>query len=130
MSALKRQACSSPDVDLKPILIMNDNGGKAGSPLIRMNNDAEDDPIPILPSPGFNVKENQPPQGRETSLKQKGHPSSGMNASVKETDSEGNSMGVLYQSTIGSINGDQKDNRRNGSLLTPSSLPRAGIAPE
>ena len=92
MNSSKRQACSSPDVDLKPILIMNDSGGRAESPLIRTDNDADDDPIPILPSPGFNVTENQTAQG--------------------------------------SINGDQKDNRRNGDFFFPFLLRRAWVAPE
>ena len=87
MNSSKRQACSSPDVDLKPILIMNDSGGRAESPLIRTDNDADDDPIPILPSPGFNVTENQTAQGREAISKQKSYPASGVNVSVKETDS-------------------------------------------
>ena len=130
MNSSKRQACSSPDVDLKPILIMNDSGGRAESPLIRTDNDADDYPIPILPSPGFNVTENQTAQGREAISKQKSYPASGVNVSVKETDSEGNSMGVLYQSTIGSINGDQKDNRRNGDFFFPFLLRRAWVAPE
>ena len=109
---------------------MNDSGGRAESPLIRTDNDADDDPIPILPSPGFNVTENQIAQGREAISKQKSYPASGVNVSVKETDSEGNSMGVLYQSTIGSINGDQKDNRRNGDFFFPFLLRRAWVAPE
>ena len=89
---------------------MNDSGGRAESPLIRTVNDADDDPIPILPSPGFIVTENQTAQGREAISKQKSYPASGVNVSVKETDSEGNSMGVLYQSTIGSINGAKRTN--------------------
>ena len=115
MSTLKRQRSSAAEADLKPILIMQDSGGRTESPLIRTNDEHDDDPVPIFPSPGFVPGENQPLSSREANAKQRGRHSSIPNSSVKETESEGNSMGVLYQSTIGSINGEPKDAHRNGS---------------
>ena len=115
MSNLKRQRSSLMEADLKPILIMEDSGGRTESPLIRTNDERDDDPVPIFPSPGFVPGESQQLPSKETNAKQRGRNSSIPNNSVKETESDGNSMGVLYQSTIGSINGEPKDAHRNGN---------------
>mgnify|MGYP003262121135 CR=1 FL=1 len=37
-----------------------------------------------------------------------------MQSSARESDSEGNSMGVLYQSSMGSMNQDNRGHSKNG----------------
>ena len=41
-----------------------------------------------------------------------------MQSSARESDSEGNSMGVLYQSSMGSLNQDNRGHSKNGTSDT------------
>lgn len=102
--------------DPEPIYIVKDVDDNDKKPLFLNKEEGEDDLIPILPSPGYDVNNYviDPYQSP-------GIPSSGVSSpilhSIKEPDSDGNSMGVLYQSTVGSVNLDNREGNRNGKML-------------
>lgn len=99
-----------------PIYTVGDNEDSDQKPLFPNKEEEEEELLPIFPSPGYNMNSfggnnNQPslinPLQRSTS--------SAIN-SIRDPDSDGNSMGVLYQSTVGSVT-DHQDYRKNGIFL-------------
>lgn len=106
----------APNDEPEPIYVVKDLEDGDQKPLFLNKEDGEDDPIPILPSPGYNANNYY----CNTNLSSPQLPSQGISSpvlhSIKEVDSDGNSMGVLYQSTAGSVNLDNRDGHRNGTL--------------
>ena len=101
--------------DPEPIYFIGDPDDVDKKPLILNKDNDEEDPTPIFPSDGYNgMNFNGNFNPASPQLHTPGF-SSPVVKSVKEIESEGNSMGVLYQSTVGSVNLDHRETSRNGN---------------
>ena len=80
-----------------------------GSPIIPNMESSEADIVPIIPSPGYQPDIFGAPLVASNSTPVHGY-------SSREGESEGNSMGVQYQSTNGSVLTDKKYSSGNGSV--------------
>lgn len=110
MNSLFQDSVDLQSQDPKPIMYISDEGGSHEMPLIKISAEKEND-AEILFSPKVmdttdKVKQEDPPilKSRE-SLTQ---------SSFRESESEGNSMGVLYQSSMGSLHQDTLRHGKNG----------------
>ena len=101
---------SSQDLEHPPPLaLVQDEGDRMGSPIIPNMENSEADIIPIIPSPGYQPDIFGAPLVGSNSGQNHGHGS-------REGESEGNSLGVQYQSTNGSVLTDKKYSSGNGSV--------------
>ena len=115
----------------EPIFEFGDTDEADKKPLFPMKEDEEDNPIPIFPSPGYTTNSYSGNGNLASpSMQLQGSSSSAVN-SIRDPESDGNSMGVLYQSTGGSVilEQQQQEGRRNG-IYVFSILIRFGIQTE
>ena len=98
----------------EPIFEFRDTEDSEKKPLFLMKEDEQDNPTPIFPSPGYITNPYSGSGNLVIASNQiQGSSSSAVN-SIRDPDSDGNSMGVLYQSTGGSVILEQQEGRRNG----------------
>ena len=92
-----------------PLALVQDGSDRMGSPIIPNMESSEADIVPIIPSPGYQPDIFGAPLVASNSTPVHGY-------SSREGESEGNSMGVQYQSTNGSVLTDKKYSSGNGSV--------------
>lgn len=102
--------------DPEPIYVVKDVDDNDKKPLFPNKEDGEGDFIPIVPSPGYDANNYLIDPYQSPGIHSSGV-SSPILHSIKEPDSDGNSMGVLYQSTVGSVNLENREGHRNGMML-------------
>lgn len=105
-----------------PLALVQDAEDRMGSPIIPNMESSEADIVPIIPSPGFQPNIFGAPLVASPSTQIHG-------SSSREGESEGNSMGVQYQSTNGSVLTDKKYSSGNGSDSVGKSR-RSWLSPE
>lgn len=110
-----------------PLALVQDEGDRMGSPIIPNMENSEADIIPIIPSPGYQPDIFGAPLVGSNSGQNHGHGS-------REGESEGNSLGVQYQSTNGSVLTDKKyssgndlGSRLNSPLITGQTMDPSSI---
>ena len=111
MNSLFQNSVDLQSQDPKPIMCVSDEGGSHVMPLIKISSEKEMD-ADILFSPKVADPTEKVNQEDKPALKSR---ESGAKASLRESESEGNSMGVLYQSSMGSLHQDTHQHGKNGN---------------
>ena len=101
-----------PEDNPQPIINQRDTEDSFQQPLFIVNNLDENNPIPIFPSEDVSIPMNGTNDKNSTPRLNLNTSSPVLNS--KEHDSEATSMGVQYQSTVGSVNFESKEGRMNG----------------
>lgn len=108
LMSFNRKAPQQPnDNDPAPLALVKENRGNLTSPIIPNPEDDGTNEVPLVPSPGYHPDVNGIPVIPPPSNQPSG-------SSTREAESDGNSLGVLYQSTVGSIIHEDKSRSGNG----------------
>lgn len=97
----------SDDDNPTPIALVREDPDNMASPIIPNPEYDGMDEIPIVPSPGYHADIFGSPIIHSS-------PNQPHGSSIREAESDGNSLGVLYQSTIGSVIHEDKNRSGNG----------------
>ena len=111
MNSLFQNSVDLQSQDPKPIMCVSDEGGSHVMPLIKISSEKEMD-ADILFSPKVADPTEKVNQEDKPALKSR---ESGAKTSLRESESEGNSMGVLYQSSMGSLHQVTHQHGKNGN---------------